>query len=437
MYSDDIAIRVNNISKYFEIYDKPSHRLLQMLYRGRKQFFKPYWALRDISFEVKRGECVGIIGRNGAGKSTLLQIVTGTLAPSSGSVELNGRVAALLELGSGFNPEFTGRENVYLNAALLGLSKEETDAKYQEILQFADIGDFVDQPVKTYSSGMVVRLAFAVQVMVEPEILIVDEALAVGDIRFQKKCFQYMEKLCDQGTTLFLVTHDLEQVKKFCSYVYWLEGGMIREHGIPREVTENYTVFMQFEECSVKKNFEITNKVVTKDRSPLQQQSGSSDLLPIPGNVLESTKGGTRITHYGIFDSKGKNIQILDKAQKLTCVFLLDITSEIKAPYLGFALENLYGTAILGINTFCLEKKLDPIAAGCRYRVEFKFFFPELQNGDYFFMFVVSDGVQHDQTRLHKVSGIPFKVECRSLLQEQLTVVKLQHCTFKGTVTEK
>ena len=258
MYSDDIAIRVNNISKYFEIYDKPSHRLLQMLYRGRKQFFKPYWALRDISFEVKRGECVGIIGRNGAGKSTLLQIVTGTLAPSSGSVELNGRVAALLELGSGFNPEFTGRENVYLNAALLGLSKEETDAKYQEILQFADIGDFVDQPVKTYSSGMVVRLAFAVQVMVEPEILIVDEALAVGDIRFQKKCFQYMEKLCDQGTTLFLVTHDLEQVKKFCSYVYWLEGGMLREHGIPREVTENYTVFMQFEECSVKRNFKIT-----------------------------------------------------------------------------------------------------------------------------------------------------------------------------------
>ena len=152
MYSDDIAIRVNNISKYFEIYDKPSHRLLQMLYRGRKQFFKPYWALRDISFEVKRGECVGIIGRNGAGKSTLLQIVTGTLAPSSGSVELNGRVAALLELGSGFNPEFTGRENVYLNAALLGLSKEETDAKYQEILQFADIGDFVDQPCLLYTS---------------------------------------------------------------------------------------------------------------------------------------------------------------------------------------------------------------------------------------------------------------------------------------------
>lgn len=434
MYSDDIAIRVNNISKYFEIYDKPSHRLLQMLYRGRKQFFKPYWALRDISFEVKRGECVGIIGRNGAGKSTLLQIVTGTLAPSSGSVELNGRVAALLELGSGFNPEFTGRENVYLNAALLGLSKEETDAKYQEILQFADIGDFVDQPVKTYSSGMVVRLAFAVQVMVEPEILIVDEALAVGDIRFQKKCFQYMEKLCDQGTTLFLVTHDLEQVKKFCSYVYWLEGGMLREHGIPREVTENYTVFMQFEECSVKRNFKITGESVAP---VIQNLPAVSGLLPIPDDTTESSREGARIIQYGILDSTGNNINILEKPQELTCVYLVDVTSDIEIPYFGFSVSNLHGTAILGIDTYCLDKKIPPISAGCRYLVEFKFFFPELQNGDYFFALAVGNGVQHNQIRLHRIGGVPFKVSCRSLLQEQLTVVKLQHCTFKGTVTEK
>lgn len=221
----NVVLSVRNVSKCFEMYDKPRHRLYQTLCAGRKKFYKEFWALRDISFDVHRGECVGIIGRNGAGKSTLLQIVTGTLSPTSGAVESRGRVAALLELGSGFNPDFTGRENVYLNGTILGLTKREIDARYDEIAAFADIGDFIDQPVKTYSSGMMVRLAFAVNVFVDPDVLIVDEALAVGDIGFQMRCFQRLRELIWNGTTILFVTHDLASVSGFCQKVLFLQDG--------------------------------------------------------------------------------------------------------------------------------------------------------------------------------------------------------------------
>ena len=228
MCSDgDIVLSVRNVSKCFEMYEKPVHRLYQTLCAGKKKFYREFWALRDINFDVRRGECVGIIGRNGAGKSTLLQIITGTLAATTGTVELKGRVAALLELGSGFNPEFTGRENVYLNGSILGLSRREIDERYDDIVAFADIGDFMDQPVKTYSSGMMIRLAFAVQVMVEPDVLIVDEALAVGDAAFQRKCYSRMEQMLARGTTLFLVTHDTEAVKRFCRTVVFLKDGKV------------------------------------------------------------------------------------------------------------------------------------------------------------------------------------------------------------------
>ncbi|MDX8377458.1 MAG: ABC transporter ATP-binding protein, partial [Mariprofundales bacterium] len=203
----DIAIRVQNICKYYQIYSNPQDRLKQSLWRGRKQFYREFKALDDVSFEVKKGETVGIIGRNGSGKSTLLQIICGTLAPTSGDVEVNGRVAALLELGSGFNPEFTGRENVYMNATILGLSKKEIDARFDDIVAFADIGEFIEQPVKTYSSGMMMRLAFAVAINVKPDVLIIDEALSVGDVAFQRKCFGKIEEIRDAGATIMFVSH--------------------------------------------------------------------------------------------------------------------------------------------------------------------------------------------------------------------------------------
>ena len=233
MSSDSTVIRVAGAGKCYEMYRKPSHRLWQSLSRGRAKFFDEFWALRDISFEVRKGECVGILGNNGSGKSTLLQLIAGTLTLTTGRIEVEGRIAALLELGSGFSPEFTGRENVFMNGAILGFSPREIEERFGQIAAFADIGDFIDRPVKTYSSGMMLRLAFAVQVQVEPDILIVDEALAVGDARFQLKCFTRLEELMARGTTILFVSHSIEQVKKLCTRGILLNNGKMVMQGDP------------------------------------------------------------------------------------------------------------------------------------------------------------------------------------------------------------
>ena len=246
--TDHIAIRVSNLGKCYHIYDAPRDRLKQFVApllqriggQAPKQYFREFWALKDISFEIKKGETVGIIGRNGSGKSTLLQLICGTLSPTGGNVETNGRIAALLELGSGFNPEFTGRENVYMNAAVLGLSKEEVNERFEAIAAFADIGQFMEQPVKTYSSGMYVRLAFAVNILSNPEIMIVDEALAVGDMAFQAKCMTALNRIQDCGTTVLFVSHDIGAVKSLCSRGIYLERGTVQEIGPAGDVAEHY-----------------------------------------------------------------------------------------------------------------------------------------------------------------------------------------------------
>lgn len=239
--ADDVVISVRNVGKMYRIYNKPQDRLKHMLlWRFGKQYGRDFWALRDVSFEVRRGETMGIIGRNGSGKSTLLQIIAGTLAPTEGEVMVRGRVAALLELGSGFNPEFTGRENVYLNGTILGLSRDEIDARFDEIAAFADIGDFIEQPVKFYSSGMVVRLAFAVMVHIEPDILVVDEALAVGDLAFVAKCLTRMDQFIRQGKTLLVVSHDLGMIKNTTRNTVFLHSGRIHFIGTSSEATALY-----------------------------------------------------------------------------------------------------------------------------------------------------------------------------------------------------
>jgi ABC-type polysaccharide/polyol phosphate transport system ATPase subunit len=236
----DIAISVKNISKTYQIYSKPQDRLKQALFRGRRKYYKDFKALDDVSFDVKKGETIGIVGKNGSGKSTLLQIICGTVAPTSGSVECNGRVAALLELGAGFDPDFSGKENVYLNGAVLGLSKKEITARYDDIVEFAEIGDFIDQPVKTYSSGMYVRLAFAIAISVDPEILVVDEALSVGDINFRNKCMQRIKQLRDKGVTVFFVSHDLGTVQTICDRAIWLSNGEVEHEGPSVEVCQEF-----------------------------------------------------------------------------------------------------------------------------------------------------------------------------------------------------
>ena len=244
MSSDSLAISVQQLGKTYNLYDKPRDRLLQMLAGRRRQYYRQFNALQDVSFEVSKGETIGVIGRNGSGKSTLLQIICGTLTPTTGSVWTSGRIAALLELGAGFNPEFTGRENVFLNAAILGLTREQTDARFDDIAAFADIGSFIDQPVRTYSSGMYVRLAFAVAIHTMPEVLIVDEALAVGDARFQFKCMRRIKEIQQDGAAVLFVSHDVSAVRNLCQRAVWLDRGSLRMQGNVSTVTSRYAEFL-------------------------------------------------------------------------------------------------------------------------------------------------------------------------------------------------
>lgn len=243
--SDEVAISVRKVSKKYTLYDTPKHRLMEALHPFRKKYHHDFWSLKDISFEVKKGETVGIIGNNGCGKSTLLKIVAGILTPTTGNVTVNGRIAALLELGSGFNPELTGRENVFMSGTFLGIDRSEMEERYPEIEKFADIGEFIDQPVKSYSSGMFVRLAFSVSICVEPDVLIVDEALSVGDAAFQFKCMGRLDKITKSGTTLLFVSHDMGAIKSFCNHVIYLRNGHERASGTPDQMSELYLLDMR------------------------------------------------------------------------------------------------------------------------------------------------------------------------------------------------
>ena len=236
----EIAISINHLSKVYKLYDKPVDRLKESLGLTKQKKYREHYALRDVSFQVKRGETVGIIGTNGSGKSTILKIITGVLNPTQGEVQVNGRISALLELGAGFNMEYSGLENVYLNGTMIGFTREEIDKKLDDILAFADIGDFIHQPVKTYSSGMFVRLAFAVAINIEPEILIVDEALSVGDVFFQAKCYKKFEDFKKMGKTILFVSHDLGSISKYCDRVVLLDKGVKRQEGNPKEIVNLY-----------------------------------------------------------------------------------------------------------------------------------------------------------------------------------------------------
>lgn len=259
---NDIAIKAENLSKVYKIFDRPIDRLKEALNPFHKRYSKDFYALNNVSFEIKKGETVGIIGKNGAGKSTLLKIITGVLTPSGGSIQVNGRIASLLELGAGFNPEMTGIENIYMNGTVMGYSKEEMDKKIDNIISFADIGDFINQPVKMYSSGMFARLAFAVNAFVEPDILIVDEALSVGDNAFQIKCMKRMKELMEGGTSILFVSHDTNAIRRFCSEAIWLNHGCIKIKGEPNWVVDKYNDFLNLRAIRVNKKRSKNNNIV-------------------------------------------------------------------------------------------------------------------------------------------------------------------------------
>jgi len=302
--STEPVISVRGISKCYEIYDKPIDRLKQTLWRGKRRYYREFWALRDISFEVRRGESIGIIGRNGSGKSTLLQIIAGTLRPTHGEVEVHGRVAALLELGSGFNPDFTGRENAFLNGAILGMTKPEVERRFDAIAAFADIGQFIDMPVKTYSTGMLVRLAFAVQIQLEPDILIVDEALAVGDSLFQKRCYQKLEEMRAKGLTLVFVSHDQESVRTLTTRALLLDGGQVRALGSSAEVVLEYRRLLHEQEKKY-------NEQLMELKNAPAPSSAASDSQPRRSDAYS----------FGDLDALITGVQILDEHGKAASTF--------------------------------------------------------------------------------------------------------------------
>ena len=357
----EVAIRVDDVSKLYKLYDKPSDRLKESLGLTRKKLYKEHYALHNVSFDVKRGETVGIIGTNGSGKSTILKIITGVLNPSGGHVEIDGRISALLELGAGFNMEYTGIENIYLNGTMIGFSREEID-----ILDFADIGDFVHQPVKTYSSGMFVRLAFAVAINIDPEILIVDEALSVGDVFFQAKCYKKFEDFKKMGKTILFVSHDLGSISKYCDRVVLLNRGKKLAEGTPKEMVSMYKRIMvnqdKAEEIAAHQmdmsSLEEDDEKEIKEAACEGQWKNHYNLNP---DVDEYGNGAAEIEDFAIIDENGNYTNAIVKGTRFRLKSKVKFKQDVHDPIFTYTFKNIQGVAITGTNTM-YEKKDVPLA---------------------------------------------------------------------------
>lgn len=402
----EIAIQVENVSKQFRLFKRPKDRLLQALFKN-KTYYTPFDALRQVSFSVKRGETVGIIGRNGSGKSTLLQMICGTLAPTDGHIQVHGRVAALLELGAGFNPEFTGRENVYLNGAILGLSKAEMDARLADILHFAEIGDFIDQPVKTYSSGMYVRLAFAVIAHVDADILIIDEALAVGDALFTQKCMRFLREFKQQGTILF-VSHDSAAVTNLCDRAVWLHQGEMRAVGDAKSVCEDYLAMLFGSQNSTEKRAAApilpVEKWVDQRREWLNHSNLRNDLEVFTFNPDQAGfgQGAARIADVHLEDLNGHALHWVVGGELVRLIVQIQVTQDLDQPIVGFYVKDRLGQTLFGDNTYlsyCDQPKA--VAEGQLLRACFEFPMPILPQGDYSIAVAVANGTQEDHIQHH------------------------------------
>lgn len=373
----EVAIRVDDVSKLYKLYDKPSDRLKESLGLTRKKLYKEHYALHNVSFDVKRGETVGIIGTNGSGKSTILKIITGVLNPSGGHVEIDGRISALLELGAGFNMEYTGIENIYLNGTMIGFSREEIDAKMQDILDFADIGDFVHQPVKTYSSGMFVRLAFAVAINIDPEILIVDEALSVGDVFFQAKCYKKFEDFKKMGKTILFVSHDLGSISKYCDRVVLLNRGKKLAEGTPKEMVSMYKRIMvnqdKAEEIAAHQmdmsSLEEDDEKEIKEAACEGQWKKHYNLNP---DVDEYGNGAAEIEDFAIIDENGNYTNAIVKGTRFRLKSKVKFKQDIHDPIFTYTFKNIQGVAITGTNTMYEKKDVSLAKEGETYVATFE-----------------------------------------------------------------
>ena len=411
----DIVINCENVTKTYKLFDSPADRVKEIFHPFRKKYHRPFNALDSISFNVSKGESLGIIGRNGSGKSTLLQIVSGILIASSGSVEVQGRVSALLELGAGFDLEFTGRQNVYLSASIIGLDKEETNEKFDEIVAFADIGEFLDQPVKVYSSGMMMRLAFAVQSAVNPGIMIVDEVLAVGDMRLSMKCLRKMHELMERGTAFLFVSHDMSSVVNFCDEGIWLHDGKILESGSPKQITRNYTNFMSFGLMPSKKervkggslsgdtgsclnNFEISNC----DNAEAKKYSSLFwiDLAHLPSTGLR----GATIERVALaVQQDPQNSYIVEGGEDVEIFVGLKSEVYLKNPNVNADFRDRKGNLIFGLNLHLFDQAIPDLNPGEQVIVLFKFTFPLILNGEYSISLGLSDGPVQSRNLQHSI----------------------------------
>lgn len=358
------ALRVENVSKQYRIYAKPGDRLKESLTRGRMKRHREFWALKDISFEIEKGTTTGIIGPNGSGKSTLLQIITGTLEPTHGSVWYDGRVAALLELGAGFNPEFTGIENVFMNASLMGFSRAQTEALLPEIERFAEIGDFIHQPVKTYSSGMYVRLAFSIAVSASPDILIIDEALAVGDAIFQHRCIHRIKEMQESGVTIFFVSHDPAAIRYLCSRAILLSSGRAIADGNPVDVLNRYQELIMEKEEAFDTN------------EPEIQESSSNNVVLERKALTYTYRHGDRSAEFlsiDVLDARGSPREVIESGEPVTVRMRLVFHAEVENPIIGFVIRSRYGVQVYGTNTEEQEIRLGLVVQGEAIEVTFVF----------------------------------------------------------------
>jgi lipopolysaccharide transport system ATP-binding protein len=379
-------VEFQGVSKSYSIYDSPGDRLKELITPRRYQFHRDFWALRDISFNIRPGETFCIVGENGSGKSTLLQMVAGILPPTSGTVSVTGRVSALLELGSGFNPEFTGRDNVYLNAAILGFSTRQIDQRFREIEEFAEIGDFIHQPVKTYSTGMAVRLAFAVAINVDPEILLVDEALAVGDIYFRQRCMRKVHELRARGVTILFVSHSTGDVKAIGDRVMWLEHGRIMDMGDPERVVSKYLAAM------VEKDSAYLTLKKPAERAPGPSIHAPEIVNHVPNVDRRHGDGRAEVIGIAVLNSYGQPVGLLEPLSQAIVRISVRAKEEIPLPIVGFMMRNHLGMDFSGTNTSREGYELAAMAPGDIYTVDFHLDLPELYPQVFSFSPAIADG---------------------------------------------
>ena len=417
--AEDIAISVNDVSKMYKLYDNPMDRLKESLGLSRKKKYKEHYALNHVSFQVHKGETVGIIGTNGSGKSTILKIITGVLFPTGGEVSVNGRISALLELGAGFNGEYSGLENVYLNGSMIGFSREEIDAKLQSILDFADIGEFIHQPVKTYSSGMFVRLAFAVAINIDPEILIVDEALSVGDVFFQAKCYRKFEEFKEMGKTILFVSHDLSSIGKYCDRVVLLNKGEKLAEGGAKEMVNLYrrVLVNQYDDADLEEGAEnaeagqdgqLTDGTAGENVSKKEHAGGGramKDSLNLNPKVLEYGSKLGEIVDFAIRDDTGMITNVIEKGKEFSVQMKVRFQADVNDPIFAFTLKDLKGTEITGTNTMYEHTPVKPQKAGDVREITFKQIMP-LEAGEYMLCLGCTGYKDGDFTVFHRLYDV-------------------------------